>query len=381
MDQSAQAVIAAAASFFVVTILVGLIVLICKGYKTPRSHHHQSRSRNRNRNRTAPNPTLTNLNSITISDVSASFDPSLDRISMPDLITATRNFSSDGVIGDGSFGLVYKARLSNGVTVAVKKLSKDAFQGLREFRAEMETLGKEKIRHPNLVKILGYCVSGDDRILIYEFVEKGCLDQWIHDTCFSGSSASCRAPLSWDTRVRIVKGVARGLAFLHNLETPIIHRDIKGSNVLLDKDFEAHIADFGLARRVEASHSHVSTQVAGTMGYMPPEYKDGVTAATVSADVYSFGILMIEVATGRRPNWPIKTEDGNLVGLAEWARRVVEEGRHAVEIIDMSVAREGLREEEVREFLRVAFCCIKEKARERPLMVEVVEILNQLSSS
>ncbi|KAK9130090.1 hypothetical protein Sjap_010577 [Stephania japonica] len=310
---------------------------------------------------------------------------------MPDLITATRNFSSDGVIGDGSFGLVYKARLSNGVTVAVKKLSKDAFQGLREFRAEMETLGKNKIRHPNLVKILGYCVSGDDRILIYEFVEKGCLDQWIHDNSFSsssghvavnGSSASYRAPLSWDTRVRIIKGVARGLAFLHTLETPIIHRDIKASNVLLDKDFEAHIADFGLARQVDASHSHVSTQVAGTMGYMPPEYKDGVTAATVNADVYSFGILMIEVATGKRPNWPIKTHDGNLVGLAEWARRVVEEDdQHVVEIIDVSVDRKGLREEEVREFLRIASCCIKERARERPSMVEAVEMLNQLSSS
>ncbi|KAF9612223.1 hypothetical protein IFM89_038645 [Coptis chinensis] len=258
----------------------------------------------------------------------------------------------------------------------------------------METLGKNKIRHKNLVRILGYCVSGDERMLIYEFIEKGNLDQWIHDTSLDGAMSRCGSgsvsvsvsnksrsfsivPLKWDIRVKIIKGVARGLFFLHTLDTPIIHRDIKASNVLLDSDFEAHIADFGLARQVQLSHSHVSTQVAGTMGYMPPEYKNGVTAATVKADVYSFGILMIEVAAGRRPNWPIKVEDGTEVGFVEWAKRKVELGKE-IEMIDSTISRENLREAEVREFIRIAACCTSERPRDRPFMVEVVRLLNQL---
>lgn len=295
---------------------------------------------------------------------------------MQELIVATKNFSTDGIVGDGGFGYVYKARLSNGVTVAVKKLSKDAFQGFREFRAEMETLGQNNIRHPNLVRILGYCVYGDDRVLIYEFIDKGSLDQWIHDT---STESDFRHPLQWETRVKIMKGVAKGLLFLHTLETPIIHRDIKASNVLLDSNFEAHIADFGLARRIELWHSHVSTQVAGTMGYMPPEYKNGVTAATPKADVYSFGILMIEVATARRPNWPIKLEDGKEVVLREWAAKMLDQGRQ-VEMVDANVHRESLTESHVGEYMRIACLCTCEMAKDRLSMIEVVTLLDTLSS-
>ncbi|KAJ4952177.1 hypothetical protein NE237_029009 [Protea cynaroides] len=362
MDSTVQALLAATASFIVVTLIYGLISLLCKLTTNPK---------NQTRRRTIPEPN--NHSSSFNVDASASFDSSLDQISMNELIAATGNFASDGIIGDGSFGLVYKARLSHGVTVAVKKLSEDAFQGLREFHAEMETLGK--IRHRNLVKILGYCVSGDDRILIYEFIERGSLDQWLQDTSPVVSDVSW--PLSWETRIKIIKGVALGLSFLHGLETPIIHRDIKASNVLLDSEFEAHIADFGLARRVKALHSHVSTQVAGTMGYMPPEYKAGVTLATLMADVYSFGILMLEVATGRRPNWPVKMEDGKEVGLIEWARIMVTQGRH-VEMIDRTVSRDGLKETEVREFLRIASLCTSEIARERPSMEDVVTLLDSI---
>ncbi|KAF6163723.1 hypothetical protein GIB67_036183 [Kingdonia uniflora] len=292
---------------------------------------------------------------------------------MHNISLATDNFSDDRIIGDGSFGLVYKAQLPNGLTVAVKKLDKDAFQGVREFTAEMETLGKNRVRHPNLVRILGYCVSGDDRILIYEFMERGCLDQWIHE-----HSDDCTTfVLPWDTRAKIIKGVAKGLSFLHTSDTPIIHRDIKASNVLLDHEFEAHIADFGLARQVLWSHSHVSTQIAGTMGYMPPEYRSGVTAATVKHDVYSFGILMIEVASGRRPNWPVKMEDGTSTALVEWAMIMVAEERH-MEMIDSSMSKEGLKETEVREYFRIAFSCTNETNRERPSMEKVVTLLDEL---
>ncbi|KAE8701834.1 peroxidase 12-like [Hibiscus syriacus] len=235
---------------------------------------------------------------------------------MEELAAATKNFSSDLIIGEGSFGYVYKATLSNGVTVAIKKLDPNAFQGLREFRAEMETLGK--LRHDNIVKILGFCSSGLDRVLIYEFIERGSLDQLMYD---EGQENSVDGLLNWHTRKKIVRGIANGLAYLHGLDTPIIHRDIKASNVLLDQNFNAHISDFGLARQIQESRSHVSTQVAGTMGYMPPEYREGNTAATVVADVYSFGILMIEIATQNRPSWPVKLE-GKAIGLVEWARRM-----------------------------------------------------------
>lgn len=292
---------------------------------------------------------------------------------MCELIKATNGFDPKLIIGDGSFGLVYKAKLSSGVTVAVKKLSPDAFQGLREFRAEMETLWK--LGHPNIIKILGYCVSGSDRVLIYEFFEKGSLDQWLQDT--SSSFRSWWVPLSWDVRVKIIKGVANGLAFLHGSKTAIVHRDIKASNVLLDNEFEAHIADFGLARTIEGSNSHVSTQAAGTMGYMPPEYLGGYTVATVKGDVYSFGVLMFEVATGKRPNWPVR-EDGREIWMLEWAKKRIDENKH-IEIIDTSVSRNDLKIEQVFEYFKIANLCTNQKHYERPSMCDIVKMLDRIS--
>ncbi|PON96241.1 Mitogen-activated protein kinase kinase kinase [Trema orientale] len=361
MDPTLQAVLAAMASFFLITLIFAAAIIICRSRndKSYRSRNH------RHRDRGVPNPRLT---SISVVDESASFDPSLS-VSMREIVAATRNFSADLIVGDGSFGLVYKAQLAGGPTVAIKKLDPDAFQGFREFRAEMETLGK--LRHRNLVKILGYCVSGADRILIYEFIERGNLDIWLHDS--SEEEESLRLPLSWATRNKIVRGVANGLAYLHGLEKPIIHRDIKASNVLLDSEFEARIADFGLARTIDSPHSHVSTQVAGTMGYMPPEYKEGFTVATVKADVYSFGVLMLEIGMGRRPNLPM-VFDGAEMGLVEWARKMVAQNRE-IEMVDASISREGLVECEVMEYFRIACLCANEISRERPAMRDVVELL------
>ncbi|KAL6315478.1 hypothetical protein AAG906_000772 [Vitis piasezkii] len=365
MPPAFEAILAATASFFFITLFLAVILIVCRGLKQRRSSEPRTRPIQ-----------SSSLTSISVGE-SATFDPSLKRISMGELLAATRNFASDGIIGDGSFGMVYKACLSNGVTVAVKKLSPDAFQGFREFRAETETLAK--LQHRNIVQILGYCVSGSDRVLIYEFIEKGSLDQWLHDTSSEDQQLSTpRLPLSWETRLKIIRGVADGLSYLHNLDTPIIHRDIKASNVLLDSEFEPHIADFGLARRIEWSHSHVSTQVAGTMGYMPPEYREGVTVATVKADVYSFGILMIEIATGRRPNLPTRL-DGTDVGIVQWARKMVAQERH-MEMVDSNVSREGLRENEVRELFRIAHLCTSEISRDRPPISLVVDLLYQLFS-
>lgn len=279
---------------------------------------------------------------------------------------------------------MYKANLSNSSTfavrtVAVKKLSADAFQGFREFRAEMETLGN--IQHPNIVKMLGYCATNLDRILIYEYIEKGSLDQWLCDTS-AGSNDSMsepKLPLSWETRLSIISDVAQGLCHMHNLKPPVIHRDIKASNVLLDSKFRAHIADFGLARRMEDAHSHVSTQVAGTMGYMPPEYFHGSTIATPMGDVYSFGVLMLEVATGRRPNWPLKDDNGKEIRIVKWCTKMVEQ-KMEMKIIDCAISQEDLKEKQVVEFFRIAMLCIDEAApKHRPSMNQVVELLDGIS--
>lgn len=374
MKGDLQAVVAAAASFVGVSLFFVLLAYACS--RRRRRLDRAREARNRTRSISNPDEEL----AATAVEQNASFDSKI-KITMDELRKATKNFHPKKIIGDGGFGLVYKASLADGGggrTVAIKKLEPDAFQGFREFQAEMETLGK--LQHPNIVKILGYCMLNSDRVLVYEFIEKGSLDQWLYDTMSENSELSWsknsgeRLPLPWDTRMKIIKGVASGLAYMHGLPTPIIHRDIKASNVLLDADFEAHIADFGLARTIEASQSHVSTQFAGTMGYMPPEYKEGFTAATVKADVYSFGILMLEIATGKRPNLPLVLDKGKEVGLTVWARHMVAENRQ-MEMIDPAVSRDGLVKATVEECFNIACVCTSEHSRERPVMSQVLELL------
>ncbi|CAD5184982.1 unnamed protein product [Musa acuminata subsp. malaccensis] len=376
MEVGLQVLIAAAASFLFVALLIGSLFLVCRGRAKPRPFGSQIASD------VEGAPDFRSLDRLRSSsshsgagdESSASYDPSLDRISMSELIAATRNFAPDGIIGDGSFGFVYKAQLSSGATVAVKRLSADAVHGVREFRAEMDTLGR--IRHPNLARMLGFCVAGRDHVLIYEYLENGSLDQWLHEPDAEGRPRR----LPWPARVRIMRGVAAGLAFLHDGCRPaVIHRDIKASNVLLDEGFEARITDFGLARVVEAPRTHVSTQAAGTMGYMAPENREGATAVTPMADVYSFGILMLEVATGQRPNLTVRPEGGagGEVGLARWARGMVEQGR-GPEVLDREMGEAETMESQVRGFLDVAYRCTEDGPRDRPAMIEVVAALAQL---
>lgn len=292
---------------------------------------------------------------------------------MSDLLTATNDFHKDRIIGYGGFGLVYKAFLPQGKVVAVKKLSMDACQGMREFQAEVEALAG--IHHKHLVEILGYCKSGQERLLVYRFVENGSLDEWLHER------EDPERVLDWKKRLKIIRGVAAGLSFLHHdIKPHIIHRDIKASNILLDNDFEALITDFGLARQINPQKSHISTQVAGTLGYMPPEYACG-SIATKQADVYSVGMLMMEIATGRRPHLCIK-EDSHRRTLWSWVRELMEEKRH-MDLVD-ELIRESLNsdqhsEKEVYDFLRIGCLCTSLKAEDRPLMRDVVSMLEALA--
>jgi serine/threonine protein kinase len=188
-------------------------------------------------------------------------DSALAKLSLSDLAAATGGFSPDNIIGDGSFGFVYRAVLPDGGAVAVKRLSTHGAAGNREFRAELEALGG--LSHPNLARLLGYCDAGRDRILVYELLERGSFDAWLHLGDAGGPA------LPWPARLRVARGVAAALAFLHHdSHPPVLHRDIKASNVLLGDGFEAKLADFGLARVVKGSPgaSHVSTQAAGTAG-------------------------------------------------------------------------------------------------------------------
>ncbi|KAG2679745.1 hypothetical protein I3760_11G065000 [Carya illinoinensis] len=210
-----------------------------------------------------------------------------------ELRAATADFSQTNKIGEGGFGSVYKGRLKDGKIAAIKVLSAESKQGVKEFLTEINVISE--IEHENLVKLYGCCVEENHRILVYNYLENNSLAQTL---IVSGGSQS-NMYFKWRTRTKICIGIARGLAFLHEEVRPhIIHRDIKASNILLDKDLTPKISDFGLAKLIPPNMTHVSTRVAGTIGYLAPEYaiKGQLTR---KADIYSFGVLLLEIVSGR----------------------------------------------------------------------------------
>ncbi|KAI5058866.1 hypothetical protein GOP47_0027036 [Adiantum capillus-veneris] len=302
------------------------------------------------------------------SERSQVYDPSLTSISMREIIKATDEFNPRRVIGDGGFGIVYRATLSDGRTVAVKKLATDGIQGKREFEAEMDTLGR--IKHQNLVELLAFCEVGEERALVYDYMKNGSLDAWLHER------EDGPKHLVWEKRMKIARGAAKGLAFLHyECDPHVIHRDIKSSNILLDKDFEARITDFGLARHMSPHLSHVSTEAAGTLGYMAPEYHMTL-CATKKADVYSFGMLLLEIASGLRPNAML--EKKKFGTLAKWAEHVVACGNEN-DILDPIFKERPPPHDQVRAFVRIACQCVSRLPDDRPTMKEVFEQLSLLS--
>ncbi|KAH8514353.1 hypothetical protein H0E87_007259 [Populus deltoides] len=208
-----------------------------------------------------------------------------------ELAMATDNFSNANLLGQGGFGYVHKGILANGTVVAIKQLKSGSGQGEREFQAEIEIISR--VHHRHLVSLVGYCITGSQRMLVYEFVPNYTLEFHLH--------GNGNPTMSWSTRMRIAVGSAKGLTYLHeDCQPKIIHRDIKAANILIDQSFEAKVADFGLARYSLDTETHVSTRVMGTFGYMAPEYAS-TGKLTEKSDVYSFGVVLLELISGRRP--------------------------------------------------------------------------------
>ncbi|KAK9670021.1 hypothetical protein RND81_13G171000 [Saponaria officinalis] len=307
----------------------------------------------------------------------ATFQRQLTKLKFSQLIEATNGFSAASLIGSGGFGEVFKATLKDGSSVAIKKLIRLSYQGDREFMAEMETLGK--IKHKNLVPLLGYCKVGEERLLVYEFMEYGSLEDMLH----TKGKGKDRRILSWEERKKIARGAAKGLCFLHHNCIPhIIHRDMKSSNVLLDNEMDARVSDFGMARLISALDTHLSvSSLAGTPGYVPPEYYQSFRC-TAKGDVYSFGVVLLELLTGKRPTDKDDFGDTNLVG---WVKMKVREGK-GMEVIDPELLGEvkGKDEavaEEVKEMVRyldVTMQCVEDFPSRRPNMLQTVAMLREL---
>ncbi|XP_021713759.1 serine/threonine-protein kinase BRI1-like 2 [Chenopodium quinoa] len=307
----------------------------------------------------------------------ATFQRQLRKLKFSQLIEATNGFSAASMIGHGGFGEVFKATLKDGSSVAIKKLIRLSHQGDREFMAEMETLGK--IKHKNLVPLLGYCKVGEERLLVYEFMEYGSLEDMLHGR----ERGKDRRILTWEERKKIARGAAKGLCFLHHNCIPhIIHRDMKSSNVLLDHEMESRVSDFGMARLISALDTHLSvSSLAGTPGYVPPEYYQSFRC-TAKGDVYSFGVVLLELLTGKRPTDKEDFGDTNLVG---WVKMKVREGK-GPEVIDselLSVTKKSIEAdaEEMKEMVRyldITMRCVDDFPSRRPNMLQVVALLREL---
>lgn len=288
-----------------------------------------------------------------------------------ELKDATQNFSTDSLIGEGGFGFVYKGQIgSSSQAVAIKKLNLTGFQGEKEFLVEVLMLSL--LRHPNLVNMIGCCTEGEQRLLVYEFMPLGSLEDHLHDI------QPGKEPLDWDTRLIIAAGAAKGLDYLHNEAKPsVIYRDFKSSNILLGENFHPKLSDFGLAKFGPiGDNSHVSTRVMGTQGYCAPEY--ALTGKlTVKSDIYSFGVVLLELITGHRAIDP--TRGHGRRNLVEWMRPHVRDYKKHLQLVDPRL-KGRFSEPSLHRAIEVAFMCVRENAKSRPTMSDVVLALNYLLS-
>ncbi|MQM19820.1 hypothetical protein Taro_052834 [Colocasia esculenta] len=295
-----------------------------------------------------------------------------------ELKSATRNFRPDSLLGEGGFGYVFKGWIDEetltaskpgcGMVIAVKRLKPEGFQGHKEWLTEVQYLGQ--LHHPNLVKLYGYCAEGDNRLLVYEFMTKGSLENHL----FRRGAQ----PLSWAIRIKVAVGAARGLSFLHDSENQVIYRDFKASNILLDVNFNAKLSDFGLAKAgPTGDRTHVSTQVVGTHGYAAPEYL-ATGRLSAKADVYSFGVVLLELLSGRRAL--DKTKIGVEQSLVDWAAPYLGDKRTLFRIMDTRLEGQYPKKG-AYAVASLALQCLHNEAKLRPRMSEVLATLELLQDS
>ncbi|KAK7389122.1 hypothetical protein VNO78_23954 [Psophocarpus tetragonolobus] len=283
------------------------------------------------------------------------------RFSYEELSSATGEFGKDKLLGSGGFGRVYRGTLSNNTQIAVKCVNHDSRQGLREFMAEISSMGR--LQHKNLVQMRGWCRKGNELLLVYDFMPNGSLNKWVFDRP--------EKLLGWEQRRRILVDVAEGLNYLHHgWDQVVIHRDIKSSNILLDADMRGRLGDFGLAKLYTHGEIPNTTRVVGTLGYLAPELAT-VAAPTSATDVYSFGVVLLEVACGRRPIETSVVEEE--VVLIDWVRDLYAKG------CSLEAADDRIREEydqgDMEMVLKLGLACCHPDPQRRPTMKEVVALL------
>ncbi|GMY11096.1 probable serine/threonine-protein kinase PIX13 [Fagus crenata] len=305
--------------------------------------------------------------------------PNLKEFSFTDLKTATKNFKTDSLLGEGGFGKVFKgwvdektlapSKFGTGMIVAIKKLNSESMQGLQEWQSEVNFLGR--LSHPNLVRLLGFCWEDKELLLVYEFLPKGSLENHL----FRRNPNI--EPLSWGIRLKIVIGAARGLAFLHTSEKKVIYRDFKASNILLDGNYNAKISDFGLAKLgPSGGDSHVTTRVMGTYGYAAPEYI-ATGHLYVKSDVYGFGVVLLEMLTGLRA-LDTKRPNGQQ-NLVEWLKPCLSNRRKMKNLMDARM--EGQYSSKAAlQAAQLTLNCLESDPKNRPAMKEVVETLEQIEA-
>jgi len=294
-----------------------------------------------------------------------------------ELTKATGGFSLQNKLGQGGFGTVYKGLLEN-KEVAVKRVSKNSRQGKQEFVAEVTTIGR--LHHRNLVKLTGWCYENRELLLVYEFMPNGSLDKYLFgDKSFGNCGLEggyCSLTLDWETRHRVIHGVAQALDYLHNgCEKRVLHRDIKASNIMLDSDYNAKLGDFGLARTIQQRNEthHSTKEIAGTPGYMAPEtFLTG--RATVETDVYAFGVLVLEVMCGKRPG-NVYAQDDYKNSIVYWVWDLYGKGK-VVGAVDVRLKKDEMKEEEVECVLVLGLACCHPNPHQRPSMRTVLQVLN-----
>ncbi|XP_028797031.1 proline-rich receptor-like protein kinase PERK3 isoform X2 [Neltuma alba] len=291
-------------------------------------------------------------------------------IAYEELKEATNNFEAASLLGEGGFGRVFKGVLNDGTAVAIKRLTNGGQQGDKEFLVEVEMLSR--LHHRNLVKLVGYYSNRDSsqNLLCYELVPNGSLEAWLH------GPLGINCPLDWDTRMKIALDAARGLAYLHEDSQPcVIHRDFKASNILLENNFHAKVADFGLAKQApEGRANYLSTRVMGTFGYVAPEY--AMTGhLLVKSDVYSYGVVLLELLTGRKP--VDMSQTAGQENLVTWARPILRDKDRLEELADPRLGGKYPKEDFVR-VCTIAAACVAPEASQRPTMGEVVQSLKMV---